>query len=79
MKIAIVGPLTVPVRKALNEFIPESDPICNVNFHPHPWILNLARGLARVRYNEVHVLSMTGSISDDREFEDEGVHYNLIK
>lgn len=79
MRIVILGQLSFPPQVSIKDFLDEDEPLYHSTGHPHPWIANLAQGLARINDNDVHVITMTGDIKKDRVIQYEGVSYHLIK
>ncbi len=79
MKIAIISVLSLPVGIPMNEYFSSKDPIIYKTEHPHPWIANLAQGLANIDGNEVYVISLLNDINRNINFNYNNVHYCLIK
>ncbi|MBN2669261.1 MAG: glycosyltransferase [Bacteroidales bacterium] len=78
MKIAILSALTIPSGTTFKMLLPY-EPLAHKQVHPHPWVANLAFGLAQLENNEVHVISLTSNVRNDVEFTYQNVHYHLLK
>ncbi len=78
MKICILGNYTFPSHCDVRAHLDADEAFRERQDHPHPWISNLAMGLASLGGNEVHVVMILPRLCRDHLITLEGVHFHLL-
>jgi len=79
MKIAILGPYTFPYNYSIKDFLSPGEKFYHNNEHTHPWISNLAQGLANIKGNDVNIIMLIPGILKDRILRLDNINYHLLK
>lgn len=79
MKIAILGPYTFPDNYSIKDVFSSDEKFYFNNEHTHPWISNLARGLAKIGGNEIHIIMLIPGIKSDKKVLLNDVYYHFLK